>query len=148
MSTWIFQGNPATFRINDAVKELEWTTWLVKVHHGKMRPRDTVYLWRSAHDGEPAGVIAKTEMQGTVIPMFSPHEIVAYWVDPEIKNSREDRVRLNILERCSETREMITREAILDDEILKTMLVIRQPHGTNFLLSDEHVERLEELWNQ
>ena len=40
MTSWIFQGNPGTFRINDAVKNLEKTTWLVKVNQRKMRPGD------------------------------------------------------------------------------------------------------------
>ena len=89
MSSWIFQGNPATFRINDAVRELEKTTWLVKVHHGKMRPGDTVFLWRSQHNGNPAGVIAKTVMEGVVTPMFSPSEVVPYWADPTMENTRQ-----------------------------------------------------------
>ena len=88
MPSWIFQGNPATFRIDDAVRELEKTTWLVKKNGRKMRLGDTVFLWRSEHDGNPAGVIAKSVMVYTVTPMFSPPAVVAYWTDPTMENTR------------------------------------------------------------
>jgi hypothetical protein len=34
----------------------------------------------------------------------------------------------------------------LEDDILKEMLVIRQPNGTNYLLSDNEAEILELIW--
>ena len=146
MPSWIFQGNPADFRIDDAVRELEKTTWLVKINHRKMRIGDTVFLWRSAHNGNPAGVVAKSVMKSVIIPMFSPPEVVAYWTDPTVENTREDRVWLEILEYCTDEEPMIQRNEILEDNILCEMLVIRQPNGTNFELSDAQAEVLEELW--
>ena len=41
---------------------------------------------------------------------------------------------------------MITRDMCLEDDILKEMLVIRQPNGTNYLLSDNEAEILESIW--
>jgi len=78
--------------------------------------------------------------------MFSPSEVFCYWIDPEVKNIREDRVWLKIIERESEVHTMITRDRCLRDDILKEMLVIRQPTGTNYPLSDNEAEILELIW--
>tara|TARA_B100000809_G_C15077610_1_gene508454 strand:+ start:1078 stop:1554 length:477 start_codon:yes stop_codon:yes gene_type:complete len=146
MRSWVFQGRPSTFRIDDAVRELEKLTWLVKKNAGKMRDGDVVFLWRSEHNGNPAGVIAKAVLEGTIIPMFSPPEVVAYWTDPNMDNSREERVWLRILEYHTDESSMIQRNEALDDEILSKMLVIRQPTGTNYELTDMQAEVLGELW--
>ena len=148
MPSWVFQGNPATFRIDDAVRELEKTTWLVKVNHRKMRMGDVVFLWRSEHNGNPAGVIAKSVMTSVVTPMFSPPEVVAYWTDPSMDNTRQDRVELEILNYCTDEKPMIERNDVLGDDVLCEMLVIRQPNGTNFELSDTQAEVLEALWTK
>ena len=148
MPSWIFQGNPANFRIDDAVRELEKTTWLVKKNHRKMRLGDTVFLWRSEHDGNPAGVIAKTVMVYTVTPMFSPPSVVAYWTDPTMENTRVDRVELKILEYSTDEKPMIERKDLLEDDVLRELLVIRQPNGTNFELSEIQAEVLESLWSK
>jgi hypothetical protein len=148
MPSWVFQGNPATFRIDDAVRELEKTTWLVKVNHRKMRMGDVVFLWRSEHNGNPAGVIAKSVMASVVTPMFSPPEVVAYWTDPSMDNTRQDRVELEILNYCTDEKSMIERNDVLGDDVLCEMLVIRQPNGTNFELSDTQAEVLESLWSK
>jgi Protein of unknown function DUF55. len=124
MPSWVFQGNPATFRIDDAVRELEKTTWLVKVNHRKMRMGDVVFLWRSEHNGNPAGVIAKSVMTSVVTPMFSPPEVVAYWTDPFMDNTRQDRVELEILNYCTDEKPMIERNDVLGDDVLCEMLVI------------------------
>ena len=146
MTSWIFQGNPGTFRINDAVKNLEKTTWLVKVNQRKMRPGDIVYLWRSEHQNNPAGIIAKSKMVGVVTPMFSPPEVVQYWVDPNADNTREDRVWLEILEFCENDESMIERSEFLSSEILSSSLIIRQPNGTNYILSDLEAEIIDDIW--
>ena len=92
-----------------------------------MRDGDVVFLWRSEHNGNPAGVIAKAVLEGTIIPMFSPPEVMAYWTDPHMDNSREERVWLRILEYHTDESSMIQRNEALDDDILSKMLVIRQP---------------------
>ena len=148
MTSWIFQGNPATFRIDDAVRELEKTTWLVKVNHKKMRPGQIVYLWRSAHGGKPAGIIAKSKMVGIVTPMFSPKEVVQYWTDPNADNKREDRVWLEILEKVDENQSMIERDEFLESDILSDSLIIRQPTGTNYALSDIETEIIDDMWDE
>ena len=148
MPSWIFQGNPADFRIDDAVRELEKMTWLVKKNHRKMRLGDTVFLWRSEHDGNPAGVIAKSVMVYKVTPMFSPPAVVAYWTDPTMENTRVDRVELKILEYSTDEKPMIERKDLLEDDVLRELLVIRQPNGTNFELSETQAEVLESLWSK
>jgi hypothetical protein len=148
MPSWIFQGKPATFRIDDAVRELEKVTWSVKKNHKKMRLGDTVFLWRSEHDGNPAGVIAKSVIVYTPTPMFSPPEVFAYWTDPTMDNVREDRAELRILEYSTDEKPMIERKDLLEDDVLRELLVIRQPNGTNFELSETQGEVLESLWSK
>ena len=109
---------------------------------------DVVFLWRSEHNGNPAGVIAKSVMTSVVTPMFSPPEVVAYWTDPSMDNTRQDRVELEILNYCTDEKPMIERNDVLGDDVLCEMLVIRQPNGTNFELSDTQAEVLEALWTK
>ena len=109
---------------------------------------DVVFLWRSEHNGNPAGVIAKSVMTSVVTPMFSPPEVVAYWTDPSMDNTRQDRVELEILNYCTDEKSMIERNDVLGDDVLCEMLVIRQPNGTNFELSDTQSEVLESLWSK
>ena len=146
MGSWIFQGNPAEFRINDAIRELDRITWLAKVNLDKMRPGDTVFIWKSIHNNEPAGIVAKAIMETTWMPISSPPDVFSYWVDSKKKNTKAKRVWLDIKEKQSEGHTMITRDMCLEDDILKEMLVIRQPNGTNYLLSDNEAEILESIW--
>ena len=146
MTSWIFQGNPATYRIDDAVRNLKSTTWLVNKNHRKMAPGDTVYLWRSEHQGKPAGIVAKTKMTSIVTPLFSPPEVREFWVDPNADNTRDDRVWLEILEFC-EDENIIERGIFLKSELLSSMQIIRQPNGTNYELTDVEAEIIEDMWN-
>ncbi len=62
-------------------------------------------------------------------------------------NTRQYRVWLKILEYCSDEKPMIERKDAQEDGVLREMLVIRQPNGTNFELSDTQAEVLESLWS-
>ena len=78
--------------------------------------------------------------------MFSPPEVVQYWVDPNADNTREDRVWLEILEFCENDESMIERSEFLSSEILSSSLIIRQPNGTNYILSDLEAEIIDDIW--
>lgn len=60
MATWLFQCNPAKFRIFDAVADgRPIRNWAAKQNRTQMRPGDDAVLWVGGADGRyPAGVYA------------------------------------------------------------------------------------------
>jgi hypothetical protein len=52
---------------------------------------------------------------------------------------------MSLLRRASK-REVLKREWLIDDAVLKDLLIVRQPAGTNFPVEPEQERRLKDLW--
>lgn len=148
MASWIFQGRPSTFRVTEAVQQLDRLTWLVKRYAGELAPGDAVWIWRADSSGKPAGIVARGELASTTIPMFSPKETREFWVNPEEDNSRADRVWVSVLEHIHDESEIITRDYLRQLPGLESLLILRQPNGTNFRIDDVEHEVLTDLWSE
>ncbi|WP_026566614.1 EVE domain-containing protein [Bacillus sp. UNC41MFS5] len=75
MNTWIFQGNPKFFDINNYVKNLRYIWWALrqKGYRDEIKINDVVFMWRS--DGEErrtGGILAKTRVIG--LPQERPND--------------------------------------------------------------------------
>lgn len=130
--SWIFQGNPKTFRVDDYLNSRVEFYWTVKQNKKLIKIGDIVYIWRA---GEKAGIVAVAQVTSHV-------EIVSddstdYWIQKSETNSAEtERVKLRILER------RVDNPLLKDD--LKSRLpdwsFIKSPQGTNFKVSVEQAE--------
>ncbi len=119
-SSWIFQANPNTFDINESINEINEMTWKVDQHRDKIHANDTVYLWKS---GEDAGIVGVAKILSEESDEFFD-------------------VRISI-ERILE--KVISPQELLNDPLLKSMQILRQPQGTIFALTDEEAKAIKDL---
>ena len=135
---WIFQSNPKYYDLPAAVGELSEIPWSVKQNADQIHVGDTVYLWES---GSKAGIVAVSHVV-TEPAMLSGEDDRAFHRDKQRFASDELRVRVRI---DNVLPQRILRSTLLDDPILKDLLIIRRPQGTNFKLTDEQAAELEKL---
>lgn len=148
INTWIFQGNPEIFDIDNYVKNHKYIWWAIRQDYLRkdVKLNDVVFLWRS--DGNrrrTGGVLAKTQVIG--LPQERPNDEDAkeYWHTEDWKKPYIG-VELEVLNVKLED-EFISRIALLDHPILKDLLVHRLRTSTNYLLSQEHANELQKIWN-
>jgi hypothetical protein len=129
---WIFQANPARYRIHDslAIESEEW--WNLNQHAASICVGDSVAIWIS---GSEAGVYALGVV--TEGPVIMPDSIrgQGYWQNSKDGLNPKPRVRVRY------------DQVFFDRPLLKVFLeanpdlwdlsVIRAPRGTNFPMLDE-----------
>jgi hypothetical protein len=138
---WLFQANPKYYDLTRAVNTLKEETWSVARYKDEVRKGDQVYLWES---GANAGIVAK----GTIAsdPGEMPQrEVEKQFVRGESRfEDTETRVLIQI-DRVLKQR--LTRSDCLQDEVLKSLAVIKFANATNFKVTAEEAARIEELIN-
>ncbi len=148
MNTWIFQGNPKVFALQGYLNACSGVfTWSVAKYADQIAVGDSVYIWQSQGD-EPssAGVIAA----GTVVepPKFQLDDIVSanFWQEP-FTNTEQMRVRVR-LNRLAKSKEVLKRDWMKDDSVLRELLIMKQPAGTTFPVTAAQSRRLGQLWRK
>ena len=112
-----------------------------------MSPGDTVYIWQSqGHDAAQAGILA----EGTITehPRVQKDDPLsaAFWRQaPEQEEALRVRVRLN---RIAKKRQVLKRDWMKDDSVLRNLLIMRQAAGTNFPVEEPEAKRLGQLWRK
>ena len=148
MKTWIFQGNPKVFDIDGyLVASTGVITWFVSRYADQIGVGDCVYIWKSqADDASSAGIVA----EGTVVepatlqaddPIAEP-----FWLSPP-DEAQLTRVKIR-LNRIASKREMLKRDWMKEDSALQSMLILRQPAGSNFPVTPIEATRLGQLWRK
>jgi MoxR-like ATPase len=136
---WIFQANPDYFDVRSAVRKLREDTWLVTAHAEEIGVGDRVYLWES---GPVGGIVATAEILDRVASRPEPAEVLPFIKEPKKFEGERPRVRLRILQALDP---IVTREEIASHVELSKLSIIQQPQGTNFPVSREEAEVLEDL---
>jgi 5-methylcytosine-specific restriction protein B len=137
--TWIFQANPAYYDLAGALRALKQQTWQVTAHRDEMRVGDTVYVWES---GPNAGIVGSATIE------IEPKEMEVY---PAEKQFVRDQSKfaggrtLAVLGIQKVLKKRLLRSELQEDPILQSLQVIRQPQGTNFLVTPVQTKRIEEL---
>ena len=65
MTSWIFQGNPKKFRIDEYLRNRQLITWEIRQMHfkDKISTGDEVFIWRADGDKTGSGgIVAKGEI--------------------------------------------------------------------------------------
>jgi hypothetical protein len=143
-----FQGNPNTFYIDAYLRNgSSEVMWLVKQHGADISVGDTVFMWRSEGNRElPGGITAELQVIEPVSVQTDDPASIRYWKQPVPEASAAARrVRMRLL-RLASKREVLKREWLIDDAVLKNLLIIRQPAGTNFPVEPVQERRLRDLW--
>lgn len=128
---WLFQANPARYRIHDSLKREAEEWWNLNQHANDVRIGDLVAIWIS---GENAGVYAL----GKVIegPIVAPDSISGqgYWENRNDGLKEKPRVRVRY-DRILIDRPLL-KVFLEADPNLWDLKIIRSPRGTNFSLKE------------
>jgi hypothetical protein len=94
MQTWIFQGNPDSFGIDEYLAT--WPTefrWLVTRHADEMQVGDRVFMWRNRGQRTKAvaGIVAEAVITRRVELLPEASHARAFWRG---EDSRGDEIRL------------------------------------------------------
>lgn len=151
-STWILQGNPRLFDIDDYLARYPLIYWRTPTHKDKIHLGDKVYMWRAGPD---AGVIASgyvVELPTTDDKLKHPDAIGAdLWMAEKQVERRNDpdvpKVGVSIdAVRLTPEEGMIPRTNFLADPMLSGSRIIRLSNGTVFPLTSQEAARIKELW--
>ena len=141
MTYWLFQGNPKYYRIIDGIRDFTQMPWLVTRYAKEMQPGDGVLIWIS---GKEAGLYAIAEII-EVPKLMQEVPDIGYWLDKSRLGEKPFatiRFTDKLLDRP------LLRSELKQDPALSTLIVIRQPNGTNFKVSPEEWRRVYELKEQ
>ena len=90
---WVFQGNPAQFRIVDSLKDGALQTWRVAAHAQRIKPGDKVILWVAG--GQP-GCYALAQVDSELYTGLDDEAEQSYRTDKSDKEPTR-RVRMKVL---------------------------------------------------
>lgn len=157
MKQWIFLGSPDNFNVDEYVKRHPLIYWQVSRYRDEIHIGDIVFIWRSMGKGKikaVPGIIARGKVGELPKPLYEiDHRENLYlkYDDEVAKGGRSSQVKAGILidsVRLSAETGMITRKTFELDSLLQRNPVITFGASSNFSLSYEEYQRVEELWNR
>jgi hypothetical protein len=142
MTSWIFQGNPDYFDIDQYLKNNDTIIWSVRQHKKDIHPKDEVFIWRAAGSKKSVpGIVA----YGRVVdePSMRPDDLasIGLWTKDD-EGKEEIRVAVKLEKTCLAKREVIKKKWLEHDPILKGHHIITSGQGTNFQLKPKEARRL------
>lgn len=154
MKTWIFQGNPDKFGIDEYLlktREIYWSVTKLK-HQNEISIGDEVYIWRAkgSHNAI-SGIVAF----GVVNEECKPREKLKnqlnlydnLWSEP-FSEASNIKAGVAIKEvRLSPIDGMLTSEELLKDPVLSEMQILTARVGSNFLLSESQSQIVKNYWD-
>lgn len=148
MTGFLFQGNPDRFHLDDYLKDAESAgshiMWAVAQHKRDIRIGDTAYIWRAA--GRKTKAIPGVVAVGRV--MSAPRQVPIdsrFWSNDDDAMEDKPRVEIDLMKVMIGTKEVIKREWMKEDPILKSMKILRMAQNTNYQLADDEQYRLDQL---
>jgi EVE domain-containing protein len=139
---WIFQVSPQFYNIRGAIRALKEQTWLVSAYKNRIRSGHRVYVWESGPD---AGILATAHVLTDPAEITDRDEEQQFVRDAKKFDGLQRRVVLRI-DRVLE--HPLLRKILLLDPVLSKMQVITQPRGTNFVVTPEQAERIDQLLSE
>lgn len=137
--SWLFNSNPKYYDIKAAVHALRQMNWTVAQSQRQIHAGDVVYFWASGSDG---GLIGR----GTILtdPQMMPAQEGPEFIrDAEKFAGEQLRVRVSIEQVLDEP---IGREVLGDHPVLRELTVLKFANATNFRVTPEQNEALEDLF--
>ncbi len=136
--TWIFQANPAKYRIADSLRAEKEEYWNLRQHARKVAPGDRVLIWFS---GKRAGIYALGTVRSAPADTSDSPTGQAYWNDKKAGERviprawvRYDRVLVD---------RPLLKDFIACDPDLWNLAILRQSQGTNFTVTEEEWQALQ-----
>ncbi|HMU44055.1 MAG TPA: HNH endonuclease [Ignavibacteriaceae bacterium] len=154
MNTWIFQGNPDKFNIDEYLtktKDIYWSVTQPK-HQNEIKVGDLVYIWRAKGSNNAiSGIVAfgvvneESKPRGEVKnKLFLYDEL---WKE-DFSEASQIKAGIKLKEiRLSPDEGMITSEVFAQDPTLSQSQLIKTRVGSNFLLNETQSLLVEQYWN-
>lgn len=153
MNTWIFQGNPNKFDIDDYLQKSRKIYWSVThpKHQRELTIGDEVYIWRAKGSKNAiSGVVAFGIVDEECKPRDQVNDSIALyddrWIEPYIEASE---IKAGILIsdlRLTPLDGMLTSDELKKDPILSNMQILKSRVGSNFLLKKIQSEIIKNYW--
>jgi hypothetical protein len=145
--SWILQGNPKRFDIDDYLSRYPFIYWSAPTNQQDFTLADRVFIWRA---GEQAGAVAVGRVHELPVERHSVRYPEALgddlWVST-LSPPPEVEVGIAIEEvRLTPEEGMLTRTALKEHPLMGKHRIVRAPQGTVFRLSAEEGPVLEHLW--
>jgi hypothetical protein len=130
--SWIFQARPDRYKLIEHLRPQEQVTWAANKMRDQMEVGDTVYYWQSGSDPaiDPGiygvGKLESRPERGLAEPEFGDWGVMTR------------------VERCFGDH-YISKQAFLENPILRESTIMRGPEGTNFRLTRAQASEIEKL---
>lgn len=138
---WLFQGNPKSYRMLDAIRDLERIFWPINRYKKDIAVEDGVLIWLS---GKESGIYAFGEV---IEPLKKLDELpeIDYWIDTSLLDSKrnQDHVRIRLTTKLLQ--DPLLRKELKEDPILRDLSIIKIKHGSVFKVTLEQWKRVNEL---
>lgn len=136
-STWIFQANPAKYRIGESLMCESEELWNLNQHSKRVHAGDHVYIWIS---GKAAGIYATATVLCEPLTKPDSTQGLQYWWDQRDGLRAKPRVILRY-------QQLITDRPLLkifleNDPDLWSLKILKNPRGTNFEVSETEARAL------
>ena len=148
MNTWIFQGNPTRFDVDNYLLENKTIWWSIRQAHfaDVIELGDEVYIWRSDGTNKGSGgIVARTKVVGLPQEYMDEEESATYWYK-DAPTEFYLAVELRVLEIAVE--HGINRMELQEHDVLSDLLILRLRQNTNYLVAAEHALHLQQLWQE
>jgi hypothetical protein len=150
VKTWIFQGNPDLFDVDAYLAT--WPaecSWLVTKYGDEIEVGDRVFLWRNrGKQKSVAGVVAEATVAARAEPRPESPDARPFWRGEGNQANQTLPRALLRLNRIATKKEILRREWLEDDPVLRDLRNLKMVAGTNYLVSAEQTSRLLALWNR
>lgn len=137
-STWIFQAVPDRFDLMKALQHLRVFRWNVNQNKARIRAGDDVYLWLA---GSKAGIVARGKLLTDPTMMADAPEEAPFEKETEAETPK---LRVAIEVRTVFPKP-IFKDKLKDIPALSSMLILTNPRGTNFPLTEQEAIELDAL---
>lgn len=147
MTTWIFQGNPKRFKVDEYLSGNDEIVWTIRQKHyvDDIQVGDTVYIWRSeAGKKGYGGIVARTTVTST--PVSGKDVTSQYRVIPNKANEILPRVPLNVEELALDNH--LNRDLMKKNKILSNLLILKMSNSTNYKVTESQAEELLQQWTK
>lgn len=146
MNTWIFQGNPKRFNVDDYVLGNEIIWWSIRqeslVKHVQIN--DEVFIWRSDGGSKGTGGIIARAVVITLPEIYKNNGEPAAHLYEELGDKLKQAVKLKVLE--VDVKKGINRMELINHTKLNDLKILRLKQNTNYLVEEKHKSYLKQMW--
>jgi len=139
MAYWLFQGNPKYYRVAEAIRDLNEMTWIVTRYARDIVAGDEALIWASGKDG---GIYAMAEVTQPPRVIAEGAQEGGRWISSDRREGTK-RVMIRFVRKLQD--QPVGRERVLGDPPLSGLAVLRQPNATNYKVTPEQWQRVQEL---